>query len=123
MKLHSWSRAALYVGAVGSLALMFYAGRHNTHLIIFVLFTGWVLIPFVALGWAHMRAERWSPSVSRTIDVVILLVTVGTLGCYVFDLFWPRREQAAYMYVIVAPVATVLAALAIGVVALFERRS
>jgi hypothetical protein len=40
--------AAVLVGAVGSVAFMLYAGRHNPSRLLMTLFTLWVLSPFVA---------------------------------------------------------------------------
>ena len=50
---------ALAVGATGSLVFMFRAGQHTPRFLL-VLFTIWVLSPFVALLWANMASKRWS---------------------------------------------------------------
>ena len=51
---------AVAAGALGSVALTLYAGRSNNLLILKVLFTLWVLSPFVLLGLAHLLSKRWS---------------------------------------------------------------
>jgi len=46
--LRSAARIAVPAGAVGSVGLMLHAGRRNDSRILLVLFTLWVLSPFVA---------------------------------------------------------------------------
>src|SRR5262245_16570450 len=93
---------ALMVGAMGSLALMFYSGR-NAPSVLLVLFTIWVLSPFVALAWANVSAKPWSVLTRTTLYSVTLVLTLGSLAIYGADAIRPRAAQAAFVYVVVPP--------------------
>jgi len=78
-----WSGAALAValsGAVGSLACMFRAARHQNSYVPLLLFTLWVLSPFAAMMWAYTIARRWSPGRQLAVGVVTPLFTVASFG-------------------------------------------
>lgn len=73
---------AQVVGAVGSLAVMFYIGRRQQSLALIALFTGWVVSPFAALLWAE-RASKDERAVDRAVHyVVMLVVSLISLGLY-----------------------------------------
>ena len=48
---------ALVLGAIGSLVFMLRAGQQTPRFLL-ILFTIWVLSPFVALLWANMLSKR-----------------------------------------------------------------
>ncbi len=77
------ARVALMVGAIGSLALMFIHGRPSVFLLI--LFTGWVLAPFIGLAWADRLATGWPASSRATLYYLMLLVSVASLAAYGYD--------------------------------------
>src|SRR5713101_3759201 len=72
--------AAVVAGATGSLALMLYVGRRNPSRMLLLLFTLWVLSPFVGLALAAGRAQPWSVATRSTIHLVTLIVAVGSFG-------------------------------------------
>ena len=49
---------AILAGAAESASLLFAAGQNSPRLLL-VLFTIWVLSPFVALLWATLVSTRW----------------------------------------------------------------
>jgi hypothetical protein len=59
------SRLILIAGAVGSLALMLYAGRSNTHILITIGFIFWVLAPFALLALVERRSGNCLPQRGR----------------------------------------------------------
>ncbi len=73
---------AVLVGAVGSVVLTVYAGRHNinTPTMLLVLFAGWVLSPFVALALALLASTRWA-AFTRAVLNVSGCGYAGFVGC------------------------------------------
>ena len=71
---------AVLAGAVGSFGLMLHAGRRNDSRILLVLFTIWVLSPFVALVLADVVSKRWSVLTRATLHRAMLVLTIGSLA-------------------------------------------
>ena len=82
-RLQKLARVAIAVGAVGSLVLMFLHGRPSIFLLI--LFTGWVLAPFIGLAWADRVSGRWAPATRATLHYLMLVVAIGSLAIYIYD--------------------------------------
>ena len=105
-----------------SLGLMFYVGRRQSSLFLMVLFTGWVLAPYVGLWVADRASGRWSSSVRLALFSVMLTSTIGSVALYAFVVLGPPRPKLAF-YFLVVPVATwLLAAIVIPVTAMLSRR-
>jgi len=94
----------LVVVATGSLGFMFRAGQHTPRLLL-ILFTIWVLSPFVALLWANTVSKRWSVVTRAMLYCVVLIVTLGSLAIYgeLVDLK-PPGSANAFLFVAVPPV-------------------
>src|SRR5438046_165878 len=90
--------AAVFIGAAGSLALMLVAG--HPPILLRILFTGWVVLPFLALVLAHTFSKRWSSITRTTLYCVMLVVSVISLAVYAYMVFRPHD---------VTPTATFLA--------------
>jgi len=106
---------ALPIGAVGAFGLMLSAGHRNGTRMLFllVLFTGWVLSPFVALAWAHAVSKRWSPPTRAALYLVTLIITVASLLIYAAVAFGPPRGKIAPLFVIVPPASLLLLAIVV----------
>src|SRR5882762_1904754 len=115
-RLHSSARVAAVVGAVGSMALMLYAGRANQHILVTVLFVFWVLAPFVALAWADRMSVRWSV-VTRT------ALQWMTLAISLLRVLRPPRTTGAFVFVAVPVASCLLAAIVVAIAALLSRRA
>src|SRR5580765_6949943 len=102
------SRLILIAGAVGSLALMLYAGRSNTHILITIGFIFWVLAPFALLALAERRSSSWPPATRATLSILIWLVVIGSLAIYAYRAVVPPRSTGAFLFVIVPPVSVVV---------------
>ena len=113
---------ALVVGATGSLGFMFRAGQHTPRLLL-VLFTIWVLSPFVALLWANMVSKRWSVLTRATLYCVTLVVTLGSLAIYgeLVDLR-PPGSANAFLFVAVPPVSLAFITIMVGIAAFISVR-
>jgi len=79
--LRTATRIAVVVGATGSLALMLYIGRRNPSFLLLVLFTGWVLSPFVALLLAN-RVARLRRIPKGAFDALAFFLSFGSLAIY-----------------------------------------
>jgi membrane-bound metal-dependent hydrolase YbcI (DUF457 family) len=117
------SRVALLVGAVGSLGLMLYAGRSNTHVLITAGFIFWVLAPFVLLALAERRSETWAPKTRAALNILTTLVVVGSLAIYAYRAVKPPSTTGAFLFVLVPPVSVVLVLVTLGIVSVMSRPS
>ena len=115
---------ALVVGATGSLGFMLRAGQHTPRLLL-VLFTIWVLSPFVALLWANMVSKRWSVVTRATLYCVTLVVTLGSLVIYgELVVLKPPGSPNAFLFVAVPPASWAFMMIVIPMAALLsDRRS
>jgi len=113
---------AVVVGAGGSVGLMLRAGQRSPRLLL-VLFTIWVLSPFVALAWANVVSRRWSVLTRATLYGVTLVVTLGSLALY-GDVVrvTPPGSPNAFVFVVVAPGSWVLMTVAVAIAALVSRQ-
>jgi hypothetical protein len=113
---------AMVVGAIGSVVLMLYAGRHNpSHLLIF-LFVIWVLSPFLLLAFANIISQRWSGLTRGTLYGVTLVLTLSFLAIYAHRALGPPRPQAAFIFIVVPPLSWLLIAIAISMAGLISSR-
>ena len=112
-------RVALAIGAVGSLVLMFLHGRPSIFLLI--LFTGWVLAPFIGLAWADRLSVRWPPSSRTWLYWLMIVVAVGSLAIYVYDV--TTSYGRAVLFVAVPMVAWALILITMPIAVLAGRRS
>ena len=121
MSLRAVARIAMVAGAVGSLALMLLAGRSTPRLLLagFVL---WILSPFVVLAWAANASSGWSALTRSTLDVVTLVITLGSLVIYGAVVVRSTGSPRGPAFVAVPPASWVLMAIAVGIAAWISRR-
>ena len=112
---------ALLAGAGGSVGLMLRAGQRSPRLLL-VVFTLWVLSPFMALVLADMVSKHWSVLTRATLYGVMLVVTLGSLAVYGDDAFGHRRAQAAFVFVLVPPASWLLIAIVVPIAAFISGR-
>jgi hypothetical protein len=113
---------ALLVGAVGSVGLMLRAGRHNNSRLLLVLFTLWVLSPFMALTWANVVSKRWPVLTRRALYSVMLVVVLASLAIYGDVALGPPRAKTAAVFVVVPPASWLLIAVIITLAGLASGR-
>jgi hypothetical protein len=90
---------ALVIGAAGSLGFMFRAG--HPPLFLLILFTGWVLSPFLALVTADLASTHWSPVTRATLHGVMLVVTLGSLVFNGNIISMPPGSRPAFLFLAV----------------------
>jgi hypothetical protein len=116
-------RVTIIVGAAGSLALLLYGGRSNTHLLITLLFIVWVLAPFALLALAERRSGSWPVRAQTTLRAVTLIIAAASLGVYGYRAAFPPRTTGAFLFVIVPPVSVILVLVALAISSLMSRPS
>ena len=119
-RLRAAALVAVLCGAVGAAGFLLYAGQRTPRLLLAAIGL-WVLSPFVCLLLANVYSQRWRVPLRATLYSVTLVVTLGTLAVYTFDLLWPRRAQPAFVFVLVPPVSWLFAAIAFSTAALVSR--
>ena len=97
----------LYVGAIGSLVLMFNAGHNQKSIFLMMLFTGWVLSPFIGLFIADMISKNWLSKTRSTIHLLIIFITLASLIFYSETLKIPGTKPA-FKFLIVPLISWVL---------------
>jgi hypothetical protein len=113
---------ATVVGAAGSLGLMFRAGQRTPRFLL-VLFTIWVLSPFVALLWANMLSKRWSVVIRGTLYCVTLVVTLGSVAVYSeLVVLRPPGSANAFLFVAVPPASWLFMTMVVSMAALVSGR-
>jgi len=117
------TRPALIVGAIGSLALMLYAGRSNTHILITVGFIVWVVAPFALLALAERRSGAWAPKTRATLSILTLVIVISSLATYAYRAVKPPSTTGAFLFVLVPPVSVVLVLVTLGIVSVMSRPS
>jgi hypothetical protein len=81
----------------------------------------WVLSPFAALALAIVYSKRWPVPMRAMLYSVTLVLTLGTLAVYTFDVIWPRSAQPAFVFVLVPPVSWLFGAIVVPTAALISR--
>jgi|ERR1022692_88712 hypothetical protein len=113
---------AVVAGAAGSLGVMFRAGRHQKSLILILLFTVWVLSPFVGFVLANVVSKRWSTPARATLSVVMLVVTVASLAIYGAVAFGYTTLKVGFVFLVVPLASLVIIAIVVTVAKLISDR-
>jgi hypothetical protein len=121
MMLRVVSLIAAVIGAVGSLGFMFRVGSRNPSLILIVLFTGWVLSPFVALVAADLVLKTRPAPVRATLYGVMLILTLGSLVIYSNVALGPPRPQPAAVFLMVPVGSWLLMTIALAIATAVSR--
>ena len=108
----------MVAGAVGSVGLTLYAGRHNESRLLVALFAIWVLSPFIAVITA---SSRW-PTFARTpLYGVSPVLTLGSLAMYLHPAWRPSGSGAAFVFLVVPLASWLLLTIIVGTAALVSR--
>ena len=119
--LRAAARIAVIAGAAGSLALMLRAGARQRSVVLILLFTGWVLSPFLGLALANLRAARWTSRMRTTLHAT--MVAASALCLTLYGMHAVRGAmKAGFVYLVVPGAAWFLIGVALGANALFGGR-
>ena len=119
-RLRGMALVAVVVGAAGSVSLMLRAGHPPIFLL--VLFTGWVLSPFVAVVLADIASKRWSVPTRVTLYGVMLILTLGSLAFYGDIVSMPPGAKPAFVFLVVPLGSWLLLMIAVPIAAVVSRR-
>jgi hypothetical protein len=114
---------AALAGAWGSVSLMLRVGQRNHSIILLVMFGIWVLSPFISLTLAALAAKRWSVLMRKTLYIVMLVLTLGSLVVYAEVAFGPPRAQPASLFLFVPFASWLLITVVFPLTAFISRRS
>ena len=120
--LRAAARIALLAGAAASLALMLRAGSHQRSVALILLFTGWVLSPFLALALANLRAGAWSSRVRTALFAAMIAVSALCVTMYAIHAV-RGVMKAGFVYLFVPAMAWLLIAVVLGANAIAARRA
>src|SRR5947209_13979929 len=88
------SRILGFIGALGSLYFMFNAGRHQKSILLIILFTGWVLSPFIGLFVASKISNHRKMPPQAIIYWLIIILAISSLIAYSGALILPGTKTA-----------------------------
>jgi hypothetical protein len=93
---------------------MLYAGRRNNSRLLLLLFTLWVLSPFVILLLANVVGWRWPIVTRAALYYVMLVLSLSSLAIYGYVALGPPRAKTAAVFVMVPPLSWLLMVVAIA---------
>jgi hypothetical protein len=112
----------LIVGVMGSLFFMFRAGQQTPRLLL-ILFTIWVLSPFVLLLWAHRVSKSWAVLTRCLLYWVTLIVSCASLAIYgEWINIRPVGSANAFLFVAVPPVSVLFITISVSIAAFIAGR-
>ena len=114
---------AVVAGAVGSVGLMLYVGRHNGSWLLRVLFTIWVLSPFAALVVANVFSKRWAVPTRVVLYSLMVIIALGSLIVFGSVALSSPKARPAFMFVVVPPASWLLSGIVLSIAALVSGRT
>ncbi len=87
-------------GALGSLAFTLQAGGHNVSVILVLLFSVWVLSPYILLIIFCVRSGNWSARARISLYVIMILMSLISLLFYGGLIFFFGAKPAFVFLVI-----------------------
>jgi hypothetical protein len=97
---HAIAVLMVLAGAGGSIGFTIYTGRHNPSVFLILLFTGWVVSPFIALLLINTVSRRSDVFNRLILYGLMVLLTLGSLVVY-SGLWSPPGAKAAFVFLIV----------------------
>jgi hypothetical protein len=120
ISLRAVALTAAVAGAVGSVGLMLLAG--HPPVLLRILFSIWVLSPFIAFILADVVGKGWSAITRMTLHCVMLVVTLISLALYVNTVLRPPESTPAYMFVVVPLGSWILMLVVVPIAAMIAHR-
>jgi hypothetical protein len=102
------SKVATVVAAIGSVALLLYIGRRNKSIVLMVLFSIWVLAPFVGSLLLNALIAKRGAAPRTALQVAMLILAVASLALYGDTVLRPPVSQPVFRFVLLPVVSCVL---------------
>jgi hypothetical protein len=96
--------------------LMMRAGARQRSMLLILLFTGWVLSPFIALALGNVRASRWHATTRTALYGAMIGVSFISLSVYALHALVPG-VKTGFIYLVVPAACWVLIAVAFATTA------
>jgi hypothetical protein len=109
--------AVVTISAIGSLYLMFIAGRNQKSIFLILLFTAWMLSPFVSFFLATIISKRWAASARTFLYWTMIILAGGSLIAYNGTFNTPNTKNA-FVFLVVPFISWII----ISIVFLISRR-
>ena len=98
---HAVALGLVVAGAAASFSFMLQVGRHNRSRLLILLFTIWVLSPFVALISAHALWKRLPARTGSRLDSLMLVLTLVSLTIYGRVALGSPISKPAFVFLVV----------------------
>jgi hypothetical protein len=109
-------------GALASLLFMYQVGHRNPSLVLVLLFTVWVLSPFIALLASASVSAGWAAPSRTALYAVMFAVSVLSPLAYGVVALGPPRPRPAFAFLMVPLASWLLGAGALAVASVIRRR-
>jgi len=88
------------IGATGSMCFLYAATSSQTPFILLILFSGWVLSPYLGLFIATLISRKWKEGVQLALLVIAFFVSIVSLIGYT-GIFTPVDARPASIFLII----------------------
>jgi len=113
----------LTIGAVTSLALMLRAGRHQRSVVLVLLFSAWVLSPFLGLVYAHLSSTQWLRSARVVLSALTVLIVCGCPAIYAAVAFGRTTLKMGFVFLFIPFMCWLLTGFVVGLALLSSRNA
>jgi hypothetical protein len=109
-------------GAIISLYFMFNAGRDQPSVFLIILFTLWVLSPFIGLFVLNNISKRWIVSVRETLYWLAIITTILSVAGY-SGRFNTPDTKTAFVFLVIPFVSWIIIAISFFIARRVSKRS
>ena len=116
---------ALFIGIAGaviSLWFMFNAGGNQPSVFLIILFTLWVLSPFIGLFVLNNISKQWIVSVRETLYWLAIITTILSVAGY-SGLFNTHETKTAFVFLVIPLLSWVIIAISFFIAQRVSKRS
>ena len=110
------------VGAIISLWFMFNAGRNQPSTLLIILFTLWVLSPFIGLFLLNNISKRWIVSVRETLYWLAIITIILSVAGY-SGLFNTPGTKNAFVFLVIPFLSWIIIAISFFIARRVSKRS
>lgn len=97
---HTIAVLMVLAGAGASIGFTVYAGRDNSSFILILLFTAWVVSPFIALLLVNVITQRWELFNRLTLYGLMIALTTGSIVVY-SGVWSPPSAKPAFIFLVI----------------------
>jgi len=98
--LRATALTTLFVGTIGSLYFMLNVGSNQKSIILVILFTVWVLSPFVGLFVATQLTKRRTGKINSRYYLTMIVLSIVSLIAY-SGILTPTQTKPAFTFLVV----------------------